>query len=107
MTADIHDDKSRKRDWDGIIALAILVTTPITLPIVDRTWDAMIEHQRERMRAEIVGQCIDLSPLPQGQAVDLVKDGEQVKILQTDKSGNQHVTFMDFRAARALKTTCK
>lgn len=30
MTADIHDDKSKKRDWDGIIALAILVTTPIT-----------------------------------------------------------------------------
>lgn len=107
MTADIHDDKSKKRDWDGIIALAILVTTPITLPLVNRAWDGLIEHQRERMRAEIVGQCIDLSPLPQGQAVDFIKDGEQVKILQTDNTGSRHVTFMDFRAARALKTACK
>lgn len=96
----------RTRDWDSIGCIILLVTAPITLPLVNKGVDAFFERQSENRRTEIVGQCIDMAPLPQGKAIDFVKESDQVKVLQSDAAGRQTVTFMDFQTARSLKVSC-
>jgi hypothetical protein len=103
----IATTQPKNRDWDTIIAFTILVSMPITIPLANKGFDALSDVMAKASRDSIVGQCVDLSPMPQGKAVDFIQEGRQVKVIQTGAGGQQTVTFMDFRTAQKLKAPCR
>jgi hypothetical protein len=109
IVGDIFDSAKeafKARDSDSFGFIILLVTAPITLPMANKGIDAYSEWASEANRTAIVGQCIEMSPLPKGKAIDYVKESGQVKVLQSEAGGRQSVAFMDFQTAMSLKVAC-
>lgn len=97
--------QERKTAWHAIVA--VLIILPVMVFITQTYLDDMSEAMAERHHDIMVGQCIDMSPAPQGHAMDIVEESGQVKVLQTEKNGHQIVSFLNFNTAYSLIVPCE
>ncbi|MNW02420.1 hypothetical protein D3C71_1981990 [compost metagenome] len=80
----------------------------IWLAVAMENYPALRAEQMEMYRKTLVGNCVDVDPIPEGKIVGVLDGSEaQVKVALTDPGGRQSMTFMPLDIALKNIVSCR